>query len=50
MQVYGKVNNAFNRAPPLSTSGIIEPDYNGNNNYYDIIGRTFAVGVRVKFL
>ncbi len=49
LQVYGKINNAFNIAPPLYTSGIIEPDYNSNNSYYDIIGRTYAVGVRLNF-
>jgi outer membrane receptor protein involved in Fe transport len=48
LQVYGKVNNLFNVAPPLYTSGIIEPDWNSNNNYYDIIGRTFAVGFRLN--
>jgi iron complex outermembrane recepter protein len=49
VQVYGKVNNLFNIAPPLYTQSDIQPDYNTNNSYYDIIGRTYAVGVRMQF-
>lgn len=46
-QVFGTINNLFDKDPPRS------PALNGTNPvntvYYDVIGRTFRVGVRAKF-
>jgi outer membrane receptor protein involved in Fe transport len=47
-QVYGAVNNLFNKAPPVSPNAIVEVQYNASGNY-DTIGRWATVGVRFNF-
>jgi outer membrane receptor protein involved in Fe transport len=47
-QVYGAVNNVFNKAPPVSPNAIVEVQYNAAGNY-DTIGRWATVGVRFNF-
>ena len=44
VEVYGVVNNVFDRDPPLDASA-----QGGTNQvYFDAVGRYFKVGVRVK--
>jgi len=45
LTVYGKVDNMFNEAPPVSPgTGAV-----ANNALYDLIGRMYRVGVRMSF-
>lgn len=46
-EIFGSARNIFNRAPPM----IPHPGVNSptNGQYYDVIGRYFTVGVRIKF-
>ena len=46
--LYGNVNNLFNRAPPILVSAFIAPQVT-NATLYDVIGRTFVLGVRFRF-
>jgi iron complex outermembrane recepter protein len=47
-QVFGTINNLFDRDPPFSTGGLAGVGgVNAINN--DTLGRTFRMGVRVKF-
>ena len=48
VQLYGKINNLTNVAPPAATTFITQPNYNGGA-YHDRIGRYFKVGVRFQF-
>lgn len=48
VQLYGKINNLFNVAPPAATTFITQPNYNGGA-YHDRIGRYFKVGARFEF-
>ncbi len=46
------VNNLFNKQPPLVGNGVGGTTYNGGNTFptiYDVIGRSFTVGARLKF-
>jgi iron complex outermembrane recepter protein len=45
LQVFGAVNNLFNRDPPLAPS----LQYPTNPVYFDQIGRTYRVGMRFSF-
>ena len=47
-EIYGRIENLFNEAPPLAPSPISSPTYNGNW-YHDRIGRYFRIGARVEF-
>ncbi|WP_164857131.1 TonB-dependent receptor [Sphingomonas crocodyli] len=47
VQIYGKVNNAFNARPPLNPFIFITPTQT-NPALYDVVGRNFLLGVRVK--
>jgi len=38
-EVFVAVNNVFDRAPPLPANGV----------YYDVLGRSFSLGLRAKF-
>jgi len=40
MELYATINNVLNQAPPL-------PAIN-NNAWYDLLGRTYRVGVRFQ--
>ncbi|HEY0339547.1 MAG TPA: TonB-dependent receptor, partial [Steroidobacteraceae bacterium] len=48
--LYGHVTNLFDRAPPLDPS---YSDFNGATQYnqtvYDVLGRRFTIGVKVRF-
>ncbi|WP_165793830.1 TonB-dependent receptor plug domain-containing protein [Hyphococcus luteus] len=48
IQLYGKINNLFNVAPPAATTFITQPNYNGGA-FHDRIGRYFKVGARFQF-
>jgi len=46
------VNNLFDKAPPLVGNGVGGTTYNGGNTFptiYDVIGRSFTIGARLKF-
>ncbi|MBV8238273.1 MAG: TonB-dependent receptor, partial [Sphingomonas sp.] len=46
------VNNLFNKQPPLVGNGVGGTTFNGGNTFptiYDVIGRSFTVGARLKF-
>jgi outer membrane receptor protein involved in Fe transport len=45
VQVYGVVANLFDQDPPIAPN-IAWPT---NPQYYDMIGRTYKVGVRLKY-
>jgi outer membrane receptor protein involved in Fe transport len=44
-QVFAQVNNLLNRAPPSAPQAA----YPSNPTYFDLIGRSYRVGVRFKF-
>ncbi|MDB6043058.1 MAG: TonB-dependent receptor, partial [Gammaproteobacteria bacterium] len=46
LQVYGVVNNLMDRAPPQYALNAFSDN---GANYYDVIGRTFALGLRLKW-
>src|SRR5690606_20087781 len=45
MQLFGTVNNLFDKEPPLSGTGV----GGASATFYDTIGRNFRVGLRVDF-
>lgn len=45
LNVYGSINNLFNKAPPFSAGGV----GGVNTRFYDALGRSFRVGVRASF-
>lgn len=47
LELYGIVNNIFDRNPPIIVSFFIAPQAT-NPGLYDVIGRTFVVGVRYR--
>jgi outer membrane receptor protein involved in Fe transport len=47
VQFYGKVNNVFNQDPPLDPYIFFAPTQT-NPGLYDVVGRNFLLGVRVK--
>ena len=47
LQLFGVINNLLNKAPPAAVSIINFTA--GNWNPYDVIGRTFRVGVRFAY-
>jgi len=48
LELYGKVDNIFNRFPPVVPNSITQPTV-ANAQMYDKIGRYFVGGVRVNF-
>jgi iron complex outermembrane receptor protein len=46
LQVYGAVNNLLNKDPPPDPATL---GYPTNPTYYDMIGRDFRLGFRLKF-
>ena len=46
--LYGNVNNLFNKAPPIIVNTFVAPQAT-NPTLYDVIGRTFQLGVRFTF-
>jgi iron complex outermembrane recepter protein len=49
MQVYGVVRNLFDKDPPVAPSTFFLSPLGSNAVLYDVIGRMFTVGARVKF-
>jgi outer membrane receptor protein involved in Fe transport len=47
-QIFGTVDNLFNRAPPLTPNAITAPSY-ASSVFYDRIGRFMTVGVRANY-
>jgi outer membrane receptor protein involved in Fe transport len=47
LQLYGVVNNLFDRDPPIIVSTFISP-LATNPVLYDVIGRAFAIGIRFR--
>lgn len=45
VQLFGAVNNIGNRAPPVAPSSFGPT----NNVLYDVLGRTYRIGVRVRY-
>jgi outer membrane receptor protein involved in Fe transport len=46
------INNLFDKKPPLVGSGVGGTAYNSGNTFptiYDPLGRSFTMGVRLKF-
>lgn len=48
VEIYGAIDNLFNKAPPLTPNAVTAPSY-ASSVFYDRIGRTYAVGARFKF-
>lgn len=46
--LYGNVHNLWNRSPPIIVDPFIAP-HATNPTLYDVIGRTFQLGVRFRF-
>jgi len=46
MQVFGNVNNLFDKDPPLQGTGT---GGSTNPTFYDTVGRTFRIGLRANF-
>ena len=44
-QVFGSINNLFDKSPPFTGGGIS----GATANYHDILGRAYRMGVRMKF-
>ena len=47
LQLYAVVNNLFDRDPPIVVTTFISPQAT-NPSLYDVIGRTFVIGVRLR--
>ena len=43
------VNNLFNKDPPIIPTFLFYGNYPTNAQVYDVIGRTFTTGVRLRF-
>lgn len=48
LEVFGTVNNLFDRAPPDIPGGSFQLDYPTNAGLYDVVGRMITVGARFK--
>ncbi|MFV3126529.1 TonB-dependent receptor plug domain-containing protein [Niveispirillum sp. KHB5.9] len=48
VDIYGAIDNLFNKAPPMTPGAVTAPSY-ASSVFYDRIGRTYAVGARFKF-
>lgn len=49
LQIYGKVENAFNTAPPLIAANTITVALAASSPFYDLRGRMFGLGARYKW-
>ncbi len=47
VNVYAKIDNLFNVFPPIVPNALTEP-YAATSPFYDVLGRTFAVGFRLN--
>jgi iron complex outermembrane receptor protein len=50
VQLYGVVNNIFDKAPPLAPSyvGLSSAPIQTNTSLYDVLGRRFTVGIKLQ--
>jgi outer membrane receptor protein involved in Fe transport len=50
VQLYGVVNNIFDKAPPLAPSyvGLSSAPIQTNQSLYDVLGRRFTVGLKLQ--
>jgi outer membrane receptor protein involved in Fe transport len=50
VQLYGVVNNLFDKAPPLAPSyvGLSSAPIQTNSSLYDVLGRRFTVGLKLQ--
>ncbi|MBN8819558.1 MAG: TonB-dependent receptor [Sphingomonas sp.] len=46
LEIFGAISNLFDKAPPVDTPSSFGPT---NNVLYDVLGRTYRVGARVRF-
>lgn len=49
VQIYGVVKNLFDKDPPVDPSSFFLSPLATNPTLYDVIGRTFTVGLRFKY-
>jgi outer membrane receptor protein involved in Fe transport len=51
LQIYGVVNNLFDKEPPIAAGTGNGGNTNGGTNaiYFDTMGRSFRLGVRANF-
>ena len=49
MEIYGTINNLFDRDPPITPNGASTTPRAANGGIYDFLGRYFTVGVRMQF-
>lgn len=49
IQLFGTVNNLFDRAPPAIPYGSFQSGFPTNASIYDVLGRTITAGARFKF-
>ncbi|MBO9378386.1 TonB-dependent receptor [Sphingomonas histidinilytica] len=47
IELYGKIDNLFNNAPPIIPNNIVQPTVS-NSQMFDKIGRFYVAGVRLK--
>jgi outer membrane receptor protein involved in Fe transport len=50
LQLYGVINNIFDKAPPLAPSyvGLSSSPIQTNQSLYDVLGRRFTVGLKLQ--
>jgi iron complex outermembrane receptor protein len=48
VEIYGGINNIFDKAPPITPQNFIEP-WATNPQLYDVVGRFFYAGIRAHF-
>ena len=48
LELYGGINNVFDKAPPITPQNFIEP-WATNPQLYDVVGRYFYAGIRARF-
>jgi len=48
IEIYGKIDNLLNTAPPIIPNNVVQPTVS-NSQMYDKIGRYYVAGVRVRF-
>lgn len=48
LSVFLKVENLFDKDPPVTTNGVISPQ-TATSPFYDVLGRRYALGARMSF-
>lgn len=49
VQLYGKVNNLFDKDPPIAPTNNPQTSASSTNGLYDLVGRAFVLGVRFAY-